>query len=221
MNINKKIISLAVLTSLSLSIPVYAKQGQGQGPGYDSSQTQGPIEQTQQDNSCQLEPDSNSEISSEVESMLQFMGEEEKLARDVYVYLNTMWNQNVFINIAKAEQKHMDSVNKFLDAYNIPNLATNEYGVFTNTDLQSLYNTLIEQGSTSLENAFMVGALIEEVDIKDLLDTLEEVDDPAISQMYTSLLYGSYNHLRAFVNQLESLSITYKAQGPLTPEQVE
>ena len=222
MQTNKKLTSLALIAGMAISMPIYANQGHGQGngPGYDSNNTQGPIEQAQQLNSCILEPDANSELTLLQQEQLQFMREEEKLARDVYVYLNNMWNHNVFANIAKAEQTHMDSVNTFLEAYNISDPALVEDGQFTNQDLQSLYDTLIAKGSLSLIDALMAGALIEEVDIKDLLSTIEQIDEPAILQMYTNLLYGSYSHLRAFVSQLSSLGVSYTAQT-LTQAQVD
>ncbi|MFK5986508.1 MAG: DUF2202 domain-containing protein [Pseudomonadota bacterium] len=213
MHINKTIRSFATITGLALSLPLYANSDFGQGLG--------PHDSTQQSNNCQLEPSTDSTITPEVESQLQFMGEEEKLARDVYVYLNSLWNHNVFVNIAKAEQAHIDSVTKFLDAYNIPNLAAAEYGVFTNPNLQSLYDSLIAKGSSSLIDALMVGALIEEVDISDLLVSIGQISDQAIVQMYTNLLNGSYSHLRAFVSQLELQGVTYSSQGYLSQQQVD
>ena len=135
MNIKKKLLSLAVITSLALSIPVYAGNGPGTGHGpgngtesVSGQSQQGPGSHEEAPNNCQLEPDAANEISDEAEIMLQFMGEEEKLARDVYVYLNDKWDHNVFANITKAEQMHIDSVNKFLETYDIPNLAPVAYG---------------------------------------------------------------------------------------------
>jgi len=240
MNTNKLL--LAVIISLAVSLPTYAQgpragQGKGQtsttdqqasdqvqqGYGTDNpdQQEHGPDDHDQQVNNCLLEPDDANAIDEETQEGLQFMGEEEKLARDVYIYLDALWDTNVFINISKAEQMHIDAVTKFLDTYNIPNLASDEYGVFTNPYLQELYDSLIAKGSLSIEDAFMVGALVEEVDIKDLLDILAELNDPAMIQMYTGLLEGSYNHLRAFVRQLDSLGVTYSSQGVLTQEQVD
>ncbi len=215
MNI-KKLFSLAIITSITISMPLYANQGHGQG-----NQVQGSIDKAQQSNRCILEPNAGNEISAEVEAQLQFMGEEEKLARDVYLYLSSVWNNNVFANIARAEQVHIDSVNKFLDAYGIQNLASDLSGVFTNTTLQSLYDSLTAKADNSLIDALMVGALIEEVDINDLIIAIGQTTDPAVAQMYTRLMNGSYSHLRAFINQLAVQGVTYTAQGPLTQQQVD
>jgi len=46
---------------------------------------------------------------------LAFMREEEKLARDVYLYLFEFWGQLIFENIAAGEQQHMDAVWSLMD----------------------------------------------------------------------------------------------------------
>ncbi len=58
-------------------------------------------------------------ISGQIKSDLIQLREEEKLARDVYLYLYTHWNQWIFSNIAKSEQQHMDAVKGLLDKYDI------------------------------------------------------------------------------------------------------
>ena len=50
---------------------------------------------------------------------LQFMLEEEKLARDVYLTLGEAWGLNVFQNISRAEQTHMDAVASLLQRYGV------------------------------------------------------------------------------------------------------
>ena len=143
---------------------------------------------------------------------LTFMREEEKLAHDVYLYLYEMWGINIFNNIARAEQTHMDSVKVILDTYNIDDPVISEQGSFLVPDLQTLYDGLIEQGSASLVDALSVGVLIEEVDIQDLYQAINETSNPDIIEMYTNLLNGSYKHLNAFVSQLSSQGVTYEPQ---------
>ena len=41
---------------------------------------------------------------------LLFMLEEEKLARDTYIFLGDLWSINQFTNIQKSEQTHMNAV---------------------------------------------------------------------------------------------------------------
>ena len=76
--------------------------------------------------------------------------------------------------------------------------------MFTNPDLQALYNDLVAQGSASLADALKVGAAIEEIDILDLQEDLSLTDNADIQQIFTNLLNGSYNHLRAFVTTLNN-----------------
>ena len=144
---------------------------------------------------------------------LVFMREEEKLARDVYLYLYDEWEQWIFENIAASEQQHMDAVKNLLDKYGIEDPATgNGEGVFTNPELQELYKSLTEQGSTLNLDALIVGATIEDMDIADLQQILSETKKPDITRVCENLMKGSRNHLRAFVGEIELLGATYTPQ---------
>lgn len=102
------------------------------------------------------------------EDGLTYVREEEKLARDVYLFLYDMWGLQVFQNIADSEQTHTDAVKTLLDAYGLTDpAAATQPGEFVNPDLQALYNQLTAQGSLSLADALKVGAAIEEIDILD------------------------------------------------------
>lgn len=141
----------------------------------------------------------NDEITS-----LVYMREEEKLAKDVYLGLFELWGTPIFQNIANSEQTHTDAVKGLLDTFGIPDPAdTSPPGVFTNQDLQNLYDELMAAGSKSLEDALMVGAAIEEIDILDLKSSLEFTQNEEIQRVYGNLLRGSENHLRAFTSNLE------------------
>ena len=59
--------------------------------------------------------------------------------------------------------------------------------------------------------ALKVGALIEETDILDLQEQIDEkIDNKDITQVYTSLLNGSYNHLKAFTKVLKFNGVIYE-----------
>lgn len=133
---------------------------------------------------------------------LAFMREEEKLARDVYLTLYDVWGVQIFSNIAGSEVTHMDAILTLLERYDIQDPASTERGVFTNPDLQTLYNELVAKGEQSLAAAFRVGAKIEDLDIRDLEENLAATDNPDIRIVYESLQRGSRNHLRAFNRQL-------------------
>ncbi len=149
----------------------------------------------------------------ELSTSLIFMREEEKLARDVYLTFYELFEAEIFENIAASEQKHTDAIQQLITLYGFTDPVTEDVrGVFQNKDLQELYDLLIEQGSGSLVDALEVGALIEEVDIKDLNDAEVYITDDEVLLVYNNLLKGSRNHLRAFAGQLELLGETYYAQ---------
>ncbi|ALM74911.1 conserved exported hypothetical protein [Thermococcus barophilus] len=147
----------------------------------------------------------------EIDGLL-WMREEEKLARDVYLTLYEMYGLQIFQNIASSEQMHMDAVLSLLEKYGIEDPAVDEVGVFTNPELQALYDQLIAMGSQSVEDALKVGALIEETDIKDLEEWIAKTDNADIIQVYENLMAGSENHLRAFTSVLQNYGITYEPQ---------
>lgn len=130
---------------------------------------------------------------------LQYLVEEEKLARDVYTYLAGTVTTQKFSNIARSEQFHMDQIASLLKTYGIYNpTLTRKAGVFKNTELQKLYNTLTSEGSAGVVQAFGVGIAIEEMDIKDLQVMLTKDMPSDMKIALDGLLYGSQNHLAAF-----------------------
>ena len=158
------------------------------------------------------ETSSLSEALSDVEiSGILFMREEEKLARDVYLYLYEIYPLRPFLNISKSEQAHMDAIKYLIDTYELVDpVDENPPGVFQNEELQELYNELIEKGSKSREEALKVGALIEEVDITDLQAELEETaKNEDVIRVFTNLCAASENHLRAFVRVLALYDVNY------------
>ena len=160
------------------------------------------------------------ELSTEEIQTLTFMREEEKLARDVYLTLNDIWAQPVLANIAKSEQRHMDAMLALLDQYRLADPASPEVGIFSNTDLQALYEQLIARGRQSALEALYVGAAIEEIDILDLQRAIAETNHADLQQSYENLLAGSNNHLRAFVRNIENQGLVYEPQY-LSVEQLE
>lgn len=151
---------------------------------------------------------------------LLFMREEEKLARDVYITLYAEWGARVFDNISQAEQTHMDAILGLLDTYGLEDPVLG-FGDFANTELQELFDTLVAGGMQFRLDALMVGALIEEVDMEDLVAAMERTHKSDILAVYGNLLAGSENHLNAFVRNIEALTgEAYVAQW-LSQEEVD
>ncbi len=179
-----KKISLAIVAPLILfsliSAPVYA----------------------QKNNRQQRNESSSVVVSESNKAELVYLYQEEKLARDLYTKLYEKWGLNVFKNISKSEQKHMNSVANLAKKASVQ-LPTNlAVGKFENSDLQNLYNKLLTDGMASKEAAIKVGILVEETDIKDLQKTLSNSSDSSVKKVLNSLLKGSERHLKAFKNNL-------------------
>jgi hypothetical protein len=152
-------------------------------------------------------------LSLEERDGLIVMREEEKLAHDVYITLYEKWGLNIFRNIAQSESTHTESVRYLLARYDIEDpVKENAVGIFINPSFVELYNNLVAQGEESLTSALVVGATIEDLDIKDLNELSEKVDNQDILEIYSNLTKGSRNHLRSFSGQLEKQGVSYSAQ---------
>jgi len=143
---------------------------------------------------------------------LTFLREEEKLARDVYLYSYNKYGITIFKNISSSESKHMESVLNLLNKYKIEDPIINEIGKFKNIELQEIYNKLIAQSDISLLEALKVGNTIEDLDINDIATNELRTENKTILSVYQSLKCGSRNHLRNFNNQVLSNEGDYKAQ---------
>jgi hypothetical protein len=144
---------------------------------------------------------------------LILMREEEKLARDVYTTLGNIWGTKIFSNISASEQTHTDAVKVLLIRYGITDPVTKDtVGVFASKAMQDLYNTLITKGKNSLTDALIVGAMIEDLDIRDLETLKQDTTKEDILTTYNSLQKGSRNHLRAFVKNIQANGGSYTPQ---------
>jgi hypothetical protein len=151
------------------------------------------------------------ELSWQEREGLTFTREEEKLARDVYAMLEV--HDHSFANIGRSEQTHMDAVAELLARYELPDPAAGRaLGDFANSDLQVLYEALVDQGGASRMAALAVGVEIEELDIHDIDQLAAEATHPDILGVYEHLTRGSRNHLRTFYGKLVA------AGGDYTPK---
>ena len=170
------------------------------------------------------------ELTDAEEAHLIFMRSEEKLARDVYLTFAIMHPQQpIFYTIAESEQKHTDTMRDTLIKFNIddpepnanaPDGTPTSIGVFDNpyfkVYFEDKFNNLT--GEVNDLSALKVGALIEELDMKDINDCNVEIYDffafeeatcgleytevRALERTLGNLLAGSENHLCAFISQI-------------------
>ena len=162
-------------------------------------------------------------LSLEIKKSLAYMGNEEKLAYDVYIKLGKTYpNSRQFTNIAKrSEIKHTKMVQDLIKRYEIKGTdlsdgnytdAGNQYkeisdmesGKYGVVAVQNLYNALIEEASDEI-TALKVACKIEVTDINDLdkyIDQAKEASD--INATFDKLREGSYTHYWAFDKALKA-----------------
>lgn len=144
---------------------------------------------------------------------LSYLREEEKLARDVYLYNKELYGANIFSNISSSEQTHMDKVLELLERAGLEDpMKSNSIGEFNNAELAALYSELTEQSSVSLVEALKVGALIEDLDIDDIEKMMTHTSNATVLTVYSNLVCGSKNHIRAYTATIENNGETYTPQ---------
>lgn len=163
--------------------------------------------------SCSKDNTVENLLTEQEKSDLIFLRQEEKLARDVYVYAYQKYAHFVFNNISNSEQTHIDNMIGLLTKYNVVDPATGlANGIFADDELQALYNQLIAKVDISLIDALEVGATIEDLDISDIQRFYTNTTKSDILKVYDVLTCGSRNHLRGFTGQLKPLGVTYSPQ---------
>ncbi|OPX54204.1 hypothetical protein SAMN02745127_03136 [Oceanospirillum multiglobuliferum] len=170
-----------------------------------------------------------STLTQELKNTLSFMGNEERLAYDVYNALYQQFpNINQLKNIStESEYKHISAVqllvrkyiydeNDFtnLDAsplgYKDTNISVMQAGVYDIKSIQVLYDELYAKGINSEQDALEVGCMVEVTDINDLNEKIEIAKNSSakdIEAVFNFLREGSYNHYWAFDNGLKNKGI--------------
>ncbi|BBG65755.1 uncharacterized protein MJ0754 [Hydrogenimonas sp.] len=170
-----------------------------------------------------------STLSQELVDTLSYMGNEERLAYDVYNYLYTKFGTKQFSNIAtKSEYKHITAVQELIQKYmsddtieftnvDLPSLGyintpieSMEAGVYDISAIQALYDELTALGSESEVDALKVGCIVEVTDISDLdidIAIAESENATDVVTVFNFLRDGSYKHYRAFDEALKNLGV--------------
>ncbi len=171
-----------------------------------------------------------SSLSQELTNTLAYMGNEERLAYDVYNELYRQYGTKQFTNIAtKSEYKHItavqDLVKKYLldDKVNFTNvdapslgymntaIEDMKAGTYDISKIQALYDALISQGSASEIDALKVGCIIEVVDVNDLNHDISLAQNEKATDIVTVFNFlrdGSYNHYWSFDKGLKNKGVT-------------
>lgn len=213
----KKMLVIMVLNAVLIfaTVAVYAGHGPQQGGSIQGPQQGGFIQNY-------LLGLDYADISEQEAEDLFYMIQEEKLARDVYLYLADTWGLGIFFNIARAEDMHIQAVQALLDKYEMgQGIEDDTPGVFASQEFQDTYDALIVLGSTSLEQALSTGAGTEDLDLADLESRILNTDNEDIQALYQNLMKGSRNHLRAFCSMLEIYSENEYAAQYITQDELE
>jgi len=187
--------------------------------------------QNQEEDTSDIAQSPNSELTQEVKESLAYMGNEERLAYDIYT---TLYNYhmdkgteiNQFANIVKSEQKHIEIVQNTIQKYNLDisklsvvvdpvadkDVAFEDMpmGKYDVPAIQELYDSLYEKGVASKQAALEVGCIVEVVDIDDLDEFIlqAEVSNATdIVDAFNILRDGSYNHFWAFDKGLKAIGV--------------
>ncbi|MDM7934182.1 MAG: DUF2202 domain-containing protein [Methanothrix sp.] len=140
---------------------------------------------------------------------MQFIWEEEKTARDLYISLYRETNLSIFMELVRSEQSHMDQVRGLMERHGVSAPLPEEPGVLENQTLIQIYNELLTEGRRSGVDALRAAATFEEVSIIDLKRELAATKDEDIRAVYQGLLAGSRKHLRSYVADLREEGIDY------------
>jgi hypothetical protein len=171
-----------------------------------------------------------SDLNQAVIDSIAYMGNEERLAYDVYTTLYSIYGDDVkqFNNIAhNSEVKHVGWVKDLVNKYDIDittvqdvqnpvankNIAFEDMptGKYDIKKIQELYDSLIEHGKASKQAALEVGCMVEVTDVDDLDRYIQQAQDAGANDVVTTfekLRNGSYNHYWAFNRGLKNMGVS-------------
>jgi len=172
-----------------------------------------------------------STLTPELEETIAYMGNEERLAYDVYMNLYSYHiargeEIKQLYNIStKSESQHIDIVQSIVQRYTLngatiitspvadssvtlAEMPSGEYGI---PQIQALYDELYAKGTTSKQAALEAGCVVEVTDVNDLnadIALAVEAGAEDIQAAYNVLRDGSYTHYWAFDRGLKNIGIT-------------
>ena len=174
-----------------------------------------------------------STLTQELKNAIAYMGNEERLAYDIYINLYNYHNSNgiqinQLQNIANnSEVKHIGIVQSIVKKYNLGaddlsnvtdpvansnvTLDAMPSGQYDIPAIQDLYDTLYKKGINSAQDALEVGCMVEVTDIDDLnkyIGLAEGSNATDIIDAFNILRNGSYNHYWAFDKGLKNKGVT-------------
>ena len=172
------------------------------------------------------------ELTQEIKDAIAYMGNEERLAYDVYKNLYELHAANgdeirQLLNIAdNSEVRHIQTVRDIVNKYDINASELTRLddepvgdgetpidsirGQYDIESIQELYNALMQKGEISKQDALEVGCMVEVTDVNDLneyIQMAQEANIKDVEDAFTALREGSYNHYWGFDRGLKNLGI--------------
>ncbi len=172
-------------------------------------------------------------LTQDLKDALAYMGNEERLAYDIYMNLYQHHSANgveikQLYNIAtKSEERHVGIVQSAVQKYSLgaDDVTNVVAGVASNTvafedmprgqydipAIQSLYDDLYAKGTSSQREALEVGCMVEVTDINDLdgyIATAESSNASDVKDAFNILRDGSYKHYWAFDKGLKNIGVS-------------
>lgn len=170
----------------------------------------------------------SSKLSQELTNTLAFMGNEERLAYDVYNALYIKYPKvEQFTKIAtNGEYQHIGAVQQLIQKYKLNDAVsfTNvvdplgylntpieamDAGVYDVPEIQALYTQLMDLATDEVK-ALKVGCIIEVVDVNDLTREIAQAQSENATDIVTVFSFlrdGSYNHYWAFDKGLRNKGV--------------
>ncbi len=140
------------------------------------------------------------ELTEEQKNMLFFIYEGEKVARDVYITLGKIHeDEETFALMQFSEQRHINCTRDLCDTYGVETPQENEdnVGKFESPVLQTLYDACTEKGKKSLHDALEVGEFIETAEIEDLDQASIGMPSDVVN-VYDNIKKRNLRHLDTF-----------------------
>ncbi len=136
-------------------------------------------------------------VSIHEEMAMEYLRENEKFARDFYLEMFDIWNDEIFSKMAEAEEVHMETVLCLLEKYEIKDPAAGlKIGEFKNQEMAELFPRLIERGSKSLADAFAAGSMLEVWNLCDLMNCEKCLNSADLNAVVTEFKRSTRNHIR-------------------------
>lgn len=153
-------------------------------------------------------PIASAEVNATDKATMQKMREEERMARDLYQHFSDIYGgARPFSNIVVSEQRHFDMMGGLLSRNGVADPSAGlQPGKYANPEIQTLYDSWLQQGNSSINAAYQVGVELEKADIADLEAVIAATDDADAKATYERLLAASKNHLQAFERKAGSSS---------------